>query len=121
MYVADVLALEDEENPDIIETGKTYTFWHPSADYRHFANTVSGSAEALLKKKIDSGQITEKITAYSSGASLEEVRAHVQKSLESLDPSYKRLLNPHIYKVSVSERLRALKLSLINKHLNLTM
>jgi len=110
--VADVLSLDDDEDPDIIEPGKSYTFWHPSADYRHFSHTVTGSAEALLRKKLDNGHPLEK-----RSPSLEEIRNTVQQGLESLDHSYKRFLNPHIYKVSVSERLRTLKLSQINKHL----
>jgi hypothetical protein len=35
---------------------------------------------------------------------------------ESLDQSYKWLLNPHVYKVSVTEKLRALKPDLIKNH-----
>jgi nicotinate phosphoribosyltransferase len=113
MYVADVLCLEDEENPDVIETGKPYTFWHPSADYRHVSHVVTGSAEPLLRKKIEAGTLR----TGSESPSLEEIRKLVRQGLESLDHSYKRFLNPHIYKVSVSERLRNMKLSLINVHL----
>ena len=110
-FVADVLTLENEKEPDLIETGKTYTFWHPFADYRHFSHTVIGGAEALLKKRLEKGELLR------CGPSLEDIRALVQQGLESLDHSYKRLLNPHIYKVSVSERLRTLKLDLIHNHL----
>jgi nicotinate phosphoribosyltransferase len=116
MYVADVLCLEDQENPDVIETGKTYTFWHPSADYRHFSHAVSGSAEPLLRKKLEAGTLRTGIAPLPS-PSLEEIRKLVRQNLESLDPSYKRFLNPHIYKVSVSERLRNMKLNLLNVHL----
>jgi len=49
--------------------------------------------------------------------SLPDIKEKVQKELESLDMRYKRLLNPHIYKVSISEQLRALKLDLIKNHL----
>jgi nicotinate phosphoribosyltransferase len=114
MYVADVLCLDDEKNPDIIETGKAYTFWHPSADYRHFTHVVTGSAEPLLRKKLHLGSMEKKSPARPS---LEEIRGFVRQGLESLDHSYKRLLNPHIYKISVSEQLRTLKLNLLQNHL----
>jgi nicotinate phosphoribosyltransferase len=41
----------------------------------------------------------------------------VRRELDSLDQSYKRILNPHIYKVSITGKLRALKLELIRNFL----
>jgi nicotinate phosphoribosyltransferase len=123
LCVADVLTLEDGEHPgmrpvpdgadipDSIEKGKTYTMWHPQADYRHFTHTVSGSAEALLCKRL------EKNTIVFREPSLEDIRAKTRREFESLDHSYKRILNPHIYKVSVTSRLRDLKLELIKNFL----
>jgi nicotinate phosphoribosyltransferase len=111
MYIADVLALEDREEPDLIEKGKTYSFWHPQADYRRFIHTVEGNAKPLLLERIRKGTLTGK------ECPLKEIRDQAQRGLESLDQSYKRFLNPHIYKVSVTGRLRALKLELIKNHL----
>jgi nicotinate phosphoribosyltransferase len=111
MLVADVLSLEDSENPDAVEKGKTYSFWHPSADYRHFSHTVEGSAEPLLRKRIEKG------SPAAADPSLDDIRALVRQELESLDQSYKRILNPHVYKVSVSGRLRTLKMNLIRNFL----
>ncbi|GHT58068.1 nicotinate phosphoribosyltransferase [Spirochaetia bacterium] len=117
MAVADVLSLEQTSgagpeplSPDILEKGKRYSFWHPAADYRHFYHEISGSAECLLKLKMDRGEI-------KSRPSLGEIKAHVAEDLDSLDNSYKRLLNPHVYKVSVTTRLRDLKLELIKTYL----
>jgi nicotinate phosphoribosyltransferase len=106
MTVADVLSLEDET----VEPGKRYLFWHPAADYRHFAHTVE-RAEPLLKLRLDRGQDLEEAPA------LADIRQKVQAGLEGFDQSYKRILNPHIYKVSVTEGLRDLKLKLIKNHL----
>ena len=111
LYVADVLTLASAENSDIIEKGKTYSFWHPSADYRRFSHTVEGNAEPLLKECLRNGRKTKE------EASLNDIRERLRRGLESLDQSYKRFLNPHIYKVSISERLRALKLELIKNYL----
>jgi nicotinate phosphoribosyltransferase len=111
LYVADVLALEGPGQDEAFEKGKTYTFWHPSADYRHFSHTISGGAEGLLKKRLENGALL------SGLPSLENIRALVRRELESLDQSYKRILNPHIYKVSITGKLKALKLDLIKNYL----
>ena len=111
MYVADVLALEESENPDLIERGKTYTFWHPSADYRRFIHTLEGGAEPLLIEQLRDGELV------GEEADLKKIRNRVQRGLESLDKSYTRILNPHIYKVSITEKLRTLKLDLIKNYL----
>jgi len=105
--IADVLGI-DEDN-DEIKNGQSYTFWHHSADYRHFVHTVEGSATAMLKKRIENGVLT------AEQPSLAEVKAYAAADLESFDSTYKRLLNPHIYKVSITDKLRSLKLELIQK------
>jgi nicotinate phosphoribosyltransferase len=109
--LADILALDDPENPDILKKGSRYIFWHPQADYRHFNHTLEGSAEPLLKKRLEAGVSLE------APHPLTAIQQKVREDLESFDPSYKRILNPHIYKVSVTERLRTLKLELIQSYL----
>jgi nicotinate phosphoribosyltransferase len=111
MAVADVMSLDDPEDPDILEKGKRYAFWHPQADYRHFYHDITGSAEPLLKKCLENGELCEALP------DLEAIRERVCSGLESFDSSYKRLLNPHVYKVSVTTRLRELKLALIKNYL----
>jgi nicotinate phosphoribosyltransferase len=111
LAVADVLSLDDPENPDIIEKGKRCIFWHPAADYRHFYHEAGGSAETLLKLRLENGK------PRGPWPALAEIRARTAEELESLDPSHKRLLYPHIYKVSITPRLRDLKLDLIKSHL----
>jgi nicotinate phosphoribosyltransferase len=110
MVIADVLTLVDERGEEGLEKKSCYTFWHPSADYRHFHHEISGSAERLLKPRMEKGKTLAK-------TGLGEIRERVNRDLDSLDSSYKRLLNPHIYKVSITERLRELKLKLIHDHL----
>jgi nicotinate phosphoribosyltransferase len=112
MAVADVLSREDDPaGPECIEPGNRYAFWHPSADYRHFYHTVEGSAEPLVKLRLSRGELTELLP------SLKEIQQKVQTDLDSFDTSYKRLLNPHIYKVSITQQLRTLKLDLIRNYL----
>jgi nicotinate phosphoribosyltransferase len=112
MALADVLSREDDPaGPERIEPGNRYVFWHPSADYRHFYHTVEGSAEPLIKLRLNRGELTE------LPPSLAEIQQKVQTDLGSFDTSYKRLLNPHIYKVSITQQLRTLKLDLIRDYL----
>ena len=47
---------------------------------------------------------------------LEDMRLQKQADIERLDPGIKRLLIPHIYHVSLSERLWQLKQELIQDH-----
>jgi nicotinate phosphoribosyltransferase len=46
-------------------------------------------------------------------ASIEAMRARRHADIERLDPGVKRLINPHIYHVSLTENLWKLKQSLI--------
>ncbi|MDR0322785.1 MAG: nicotinate phosphoribosyltransferase [Treponema sp.] len=106
--VADVLSMDSDD--DALKQGQSYCFWHHSTDYRHFLHTIEGSAEPLLKKRIDCGALIGK------HPSLANIKAYVAENLDSFDATYKRLLNPHMYKVSITEKLRNLKLELIQKH-----
>jgi nicotinate phosphoribosyltransferase len=114
MAQADVLGLEettDGSGPDRILPGQRYAFWHTSADYRHFYYTSSNSPEPLLKLYLKEGEPARE------EPSLEDIRRQVKEDLDFFDQSYKRLLNPHIYKVSISDRIRSLKLDLIKNFL----
>ena len=110
--VADVLGL-DEGSPDGDEPkqGEQCCFWHPSADYRHFFHVIEGDAKPLLKKRLENGALIEE------QPSLAAIKENAASSIESFDSTYKRLLNPHVYKVSITEKLRSLKLDLIEKQL----
>jgi nicotinate phosphoribosyltransferase len=110
MSVADILSLE-ENGPAPFAKGNRYVFWHPSADYRHFYHTLEGEAEPLLKQRLERGEPA------CEEPSLEAIRLHVKAELETFDQSYKRILNPHVYKVSVTPEMRQLKLNLIQSYL----
>ena len=104
--LADILALDDDEE---LRSGSNYCFWHPSADWRHFYHVIENEPKPLLKKYIENGVICNALP------SLKEIRSNSFADFESFDATYKRLLNPHIYKVSITEKLRKLKLELINR------
>jgi nicotinate phosphoribosyltransferase len=105
--VSDILVIDGEDD---IQEGGVYVFWHPSADYRHFRTDVIQKPQPLLTKKMENGKVI------SDGKSLLDIQKHTIESLAEFDETYKRHLNPHIFKVSVTENLRNLKLSLIKEN-----
>jgi nicotinate phosphoribosyltransferase len=107
--LADVLALDQNDEADLFEAGSRLCCWHPSGDYRHFFHEIGVKPQPLLKLRLDRGQ------RQGARSSLAEIRSFSGLELESLDLTYKRLLNPHVYKVSITEKLRNLKLDLINR------
>ena len=65
--------------------------------------------EPLLKPILDKGRPVYEFP------SIEEMREIRKKDIESLDPGVKRLINPHYYHVSISEKLFNMKMNLIKK------
>ena len=107
---ADIIALEDE----VIETNKDYRYYHPMVDYRQFTFNAS-KVEPMLSKVVEKGnRVSPKLPA---GTVLRNAHSLMQKQLESLDASYKRILNPHIYKVSLTEAMKNLKMDFIQKRI----
>jgi nicotinate phosphoribosyltransferase len=111
MALVDVLSLDQPDAGDRPALGKRTAFWHPSADYRHFYPLFDTEPEPLLKRRLRDGERT------AGRAALPAIRARCMAELDTLDASYKRIINPHIYKVSITEKLRALKLDLIKTYL----
>ncbi|MEE1269070.1 MAG: nicotinate phosphoribosyltransferase [Treponema sp.] len=110
MAAADILALDDE----IVEAGKEYRFYHPMVDYRQFSYKAA-KVEPLLKLRLKNGERTS--PRVPEAEQLRIARENMQKQLASLDESYKRILNPHIYKVSITEELKDLKMDFIKKNI----
>lgn len=111
MAKADILALEDE----ILEKKET-RFYHPSIDYRQFSFKPS-EIKSLLVKRLENGKRTENAPVLEQSIIIREARAKMVSDLENLDNSYKRILNPHIYKVSITEKLKDLKIKFINERI----
>lgn len=110
MARADILALEDES----IESEKEYRYYHPMVDYRQFTFKAD-VVKPMLKKRLENGQRVE--PRLSDSQQLAESRRRMMAEIETLDPSFKRILNPHIYKVSMTEKLKDLKMSFIKANI----
>ena len=104
--LADFMTLDGEEP----EPGKDIQLHHPSADWRQLRLRPAES-RPLLGKVMEGGKVLPGLP------SLSEIRSGLRGRFEGFDTSYLRLLNPHVYKVSISSALRDLKLRFIGSYI----
>lgn len=102
---ADVLAAEGET----LESGIPRTFHHPALDTRRFRMTPCGEIRPLLGKAMERGK------RLGPTPPLSEARDRCKAELGRFDPTYRRLLNPHVYKVSITDAVRDLKASFLER------
>lgn len=103
---ADLLALADEDVSDMPEI----VLRHPS----DLAKTRAVRREAVRLEELHRPIIRDGRVVYDWPA-LEDMRKTRRADIERLDPGVRRLIHPHIYHVSLSERLWNLKYELIAK------
>ncbi len=105
---ADLIALHDED----VENLDPLVLRHPSLTSMRRALTKDqfSKIEPLLLPVFDGGK-----PVYQS-PSIEEMRTQRQDDLKMLDPGVRRLVNPHIYHVSISQTLWDLKKNLVQKY-----
>ncbi len=106
LSLADLMTLEDE----VPRAGEELVLHHPSADWRRL-RLRPAEARPLLSKVMEGGRPCAEFPA------LADIRAGLRSRLERFDSTYLRLLNPHVYKVSISSELRDLKLGFIGKYM----
>jgi nicotinate phosphoribosyltransferase len=104
---ADLLTLADER-PD---EAHTLLLHHPTEhETRRWLDRPAISAmEPLLEEVLQEGQLKIELP------DLEQIRSRRQADLERLDAGVRRLINPHRYHVSLSERLWDMKRELIRR------
>ena len=103
----DLLCLQDEHPFDRTPIG----LHHPvnQAHFRSLPAADVSQAESLLVNVFHDGQRVYKLPT------IQEMRVVRDADLERLDPGVKRLMNPHVYHVSLSENLWDLKQKLITE------
>ena len=103
---ADLLSLEDEDP----RTMQRITLRHPS-DYTKFRVLEQSDLceiEPLLVEAFKDGHVV------NDHATIEDMRARRKADVDRLDAGVKRLVNPHIYHVSLTDKLWNLKQNLID-------
>jgi nicotinate phosphoribosyltransferase len=104
--IGDLLLADDEPLPD----GGRVKAHHPMYDYMKKTYYAPYTTEELSVPVFVKGR-----QVYDPPP-LEESRRRAQQQMDSLEPEYKRFSNPHIYKVSLSDRLFDIKKRLLTYH-----
>ena len=103
-FCYDVINIEGEK------ISKNCVIYHPDFHYRVKINNIFNcKSKLLLKEIVKNGNLVYKFPK------IEEVKVTAKKNLEKLPTEYKRLINPHIYPVGISEELKRLKEKMIKK------
>ena len=94
----------------------TITLRHPSepTKFRTLKNEQISRIEPLLVEVLKNGKLM------IDPPSIEDLRSIRKADVERLDPGVRRLMNPHIYHVSLTGRLWDLKQTLITSALSRT-
>ncbi|MGD8244404.1 MAG: nicotinate phosphoribosyltransferase [Anaerolineae bacterium] len=102
---ADLLSLDDEDPCEMEEV----VLHHPTehAVQRSLLRGDIDEIEPLLVDVLDEGTLVYPLP------SIEEMRERREADIERLDPGVKRLINPHVYHVSLTQRLWELKKGLV--------
>jgi nicotinate phosphoribosyltransferase len=105
--ISDLIGLF-EEKPDELEMIELH---HPTdqTKFRTLNRDQISDVESLNAEILKDGKVIYQFP------SIEEIRKIRQKDTERLHPGVKRLINPHIYHVSLSQKLWDLKLNLMQK------
>jgi nicotinate phosphoribosyltransferase len=105
--IVDLLSLETES----IQIKNDLKLHHPNDQGKHriLEESEISKIENLHKTIIESGKLIYKFPT------IEEIRKIRDEDISSLDSGVKRLVNPHLYHVSLSDKLWNLKNELINK------
>jgi nicotinate phosphoribosyltransferase len=104
--LADLVALEDET----VEPGGRFTFHHPDLSARRFEMAHYSRIEPLLKQQMKSGK------RQHERVELPDLQTRCVEALRKLDHTYQRIINPHVYKVSLSTKLADLKRDLVSRY-----
>ncbi|HAK45166.1 MAG TPA: nicotinate phosphoribosyltransferase [Spirochaeta sp.] len=94
---------------DEIDAEKSHRFNHPMFKYKSYRSTNHNSVKPMLIKRLDGGKICCELP------SIHDIRQNVIADVKKLDSTFKRLLNPHIYKVSLSDSLAELKFRMLDE------
>ncbi|MFW5769282.1 MAG: nicotinate phosphoribosyltransferase [Spirochaetota bacterium] len=82
---------------------------HPSSEMGDVTLSDFRRVEEILRPRITGGKRS------SPPESLDDKRERTVKNINALNRSYKRLINPHVYAISLSEELKRVKKELVAK------
>jgi nicotinate phosphoribosyltransferase len=108
--IADVMSTEEED----LCSQDEIVLHHPTdqTKYRTLQCGELSKIEKLLEPIMENGQVIYDLP------SLEEIREKRRKDMESLYPGVMRLMNPHHYHVSLTDRLWQIKQDLVKEYID---
>jgi nicotinate phosphoribosyltransferase len=110
IYKADVTCLRGDELSQKIEAGETFTICDEYDRYKYKTFEAGDYVALPMQHKVmENGK---RCVPYHT---LAEKKAYYDNTLKHFSPSERRLINPHYYKVDISDDLYNLKMSIINK------
>ncbi|MDL2234896.1 nicotinate phosphoribosyltransferase [Christensenellaceae bacterium OttesenSCG-928-L17] len=102
--IADLITLADE----VIDESKPLRIFDPNQTWKSMVLTDYTVRELLVSVFVDGKQV------YHS-PDVHDIQAYAKEELATMWEEYKRLLNPHVYKVDLSNRLYDLKQKLLRQ------
>ena len=112
IYKADVTCLRGDSLSKQIENGETFTICN---EYDRYLNKTfeAGTYKAIVMQN----KVIENGKKCAPEFTLAEKKAYYASTLMHFSPSERRLINPHYYKVDISDDLYNLKIGIINRNL----
>ncbi len=104
MAIADLITLAEET----VDSSKPLKLYHPEHTYKTMTVRNFTVRELLVPLFIDGKQVYEP-------PSIHKIQAYGRRELATMWEESKRLLNPHVYKVDISDKLYDLKQRLIRE------
>lgn len=110
LYKADVTCIKGDATSKSIEAGNEFTIYDERDRYKFKTFEARSYSFRLLQCQVIKDG---KVICQERG--LEEKKEFYKNNLNRFSPSERRLINPHYYKVDISEELRELKLSILER------
>ncbi|MBR1872871.1 MAG: nicotinate phosphoribosyltransferase [Bacteroidales bacterium] len=109
-FKADVTCLRGDGTSRRIEAGESFTIYDEQDRYKYKTFTEGGYTWKALQQPMlrDGEDVWQRY-------SLPEKKEYFKDSLSRLDPSERRLINPHYFKVDISEEMRTVKLGILER------
>lgn len=103
--IADLITLHDET----IDESKPLRIFDPAQTWKSMVLNDFTARELLVPVYVNGEQVYQSPT-------VSEIQAYAKQELSTMWEEYKRLLNPHVYKVDLSDKLYDLKQKLLREH-----
>ena len=107
---ADCTCLKGDAMEKALMRGETVTIFDEFDRFKH-----KMLEKGTYRVRLMQNPVIEKGVAVNKHYSLAQKREYFQTVLNGFDPSERRLINPHFYKVDISDELYRLKLSILDR------